>query len=40
MSIFEATVERRQYCTVGEVDFLVTISYSLQLMGKIILRLK
>jgi hypothetical protein len=29
----------RQY-RVGEVDFWVTISYSLQLMGKIILRLK
>jgi hypothetical protein len=27
-------------CTIGEVDFWVTISYSLQLMGKIILRLK
>jgi hypothetical protein len=35
-------LERQVYiaCTVGEVDFWVTISYSLQLMGKIILRLK
>jgi hypothetical protein len=28
------------YCTLGEVDFGVSISYSLQLMGKIILKLK
>jgi hypothetical protein len=28
------------YCTLGEVDFWITISYSLQLMGKTILRLK